>query len=492
MGDEVEVSGNTFALLGRLETMTHDEARREIRHLGGRALEGAAPTGTTSSFGARYVVVGQRPGVMLARARAAGWTCLDEQALRDALARGRAAQARAEVVLPAAEVIGELRACFDGPPTLRTWERLCAQLSAAEPERLDALVDYVAGHLARWPEPLDDGVAPDQARWRSHTWTSRKLPLDWLRALSRGEVAPQHRLAAWLDISQVYSAWTSGVLCKLLTPGALSGLRGLDLGVQRAPLPARFLSGVWRDGSLPALRALVLRPMTLEDALRLTAPAPGLPALRQIELASPNQHATSMPADGWNTMGEALFEAPWWSQIEGLVCSITHHRYGVSGAQSVYPSLADNARRLSALRGLTLCDGAQIEALCASSIFSQITHLKLCTLYSRTLDWPHRVIEALAQTPHRVKALDLSRMYLENVYESANPSRHPLQRAAHIALIEELIARDGHLRLRTLTIAAEALDPETVHGLDPARVQRIYDALDDAGVTLVPVARVPE
>lgn len=481
------IRGNTFAVLGRLRSMTQDEVWRRVLHLGGRVSADATLRATGR---AQYVVIGQRAGGWsVVQARGAGWLAITEQDLLDALARAEAEQEAAREVVPVSDAIGELRGLFDGQPAQEVWQQLCAQLDACDPERLGALIDYAEGHLsARWPEPLDDGVAPDPARWRARAWTSRALSDAWAQAIWRGEASEAHRLCGWYDMSAPYNKRSAAVLRKLLTSAALTGLRGLDLGRQRHALPVSFVKGLWASEAAVRLRSLTLRPWLIEHAELLARPITGLPALRQIELGSPEAHAGGHFEASCAPIHEALFEAPWWSQIEGLVCSVSRPEYAISRTASVYPALAHNLERLPALRGLTLCDGPEIDALIESGAFAQITHLKLCAPpLGAGRAWPEHVIEALGQQRHSVRALDLSRAFL---HDGGERVRELLQGARQRQLVEQLVASGAHEGLDTLTVAAEALAPEADAEDDARCIRRTRDALDGAGVRLVEVTRL--
>jgi DNA ligase (NAD+) len=76
----LRLSGKTFVLTGTLRSLTRDEAKDNIRALGGEISESVSKK-------TDYVVVGENPGSKATRAEALGVTILDEENLYKLLAQ---------------------------------------------------------------------------------------------------------------------------------------------------------------------------------------------------------------------------------------------------------------------------------------------------------------------------------------------------------------------------------------------------------------------
>ena len=70
-----KLNGKTFVITGTLESMSRDEAKKQIKSLGGKITESVSKK-------TDYVVVGEDPGSKYNKAQTLGITILDEKQLK--------------------------------------------------------------------------------------------------------------------------------------------------------------------------------------------------------------------------------------------------------------------------------------------------------------------------------------------------------------------------------------------------------------------------
>ena len=464
MSDDELFKGKTFVIIGRLETMTRDEAWLKIMQLGGYTSKTPRPSSDV------FVMGTSTSAAREAKARALNKKMLTEQEFLDAIARLEAERAEEREVLPVSDAIGEFRALFDGPPSPEVWARLCALLDACAPERLEDVVGYVEAQLARWPSGMDRAVAPILSIWHAQPGVGmlRVSGHGWQQALLRGESSPKYRLLRALDL-RGYSSINGTVATKITTNPSLSGLRYLDVGRGNDKLTQTFYKKLFVSEHLPALEQLTIRKLDAKIAAAIAAQPTTLTTLRRVELSYSEQYGNR---EMFEPIYGALFEAPWWSQIEGLAFSLTSSGYGIYEGQAVYAQIGRHLGRMTALRGLTLFDGYDLDALVNTGVFGQVSHVTIASRSLQTDGW-QAICEGLASAASSVRELDLSLMFQ---IPGREVSTAPELVCDHLSM---LIDAGGHEGLETLRLSRAQL------ALDTPQAIRQREQLAEAGVRLV-------
>lgn len=375
------------------------------------------------------------------------------------------------------EAVGELRSCFEGPPGAATWERVARTLADLEAPRVEELLPFVRERLSRWHDPLAEQVAPVPMAARGEcglpAWP-RGVPEAWRAQVLRGEPAPELALIEQLDLHSS-PPLPEAARVRILQNPALTGLRALDLGegASFGPDTCRALA---RSPHLSTVRHLALRLVSVEQAEALCQDdAPGLEGLRVVELGSSRG---APPPRSPDPCVVALFHAPWWSQVEGLLSARScFDSYGLS-AVSALEEVARHASRLTSLRGLALKDSAGLYRLDGEPIWGQLAHISLLSTMSA-----EHVLAALAtHPPDTTRALDLSLAGwgTRSVFSWVH------RRAQH-ELLTRWLQTPSLARVDTLIASAQALEPDTSDA-DAALGDRVREACAAANIALVEVS----
>lgn len=477
MSDDGDLfKGKTFVIVGRLETMTRDEAWLKIMQLGGYTSKTPRPSSDV------FVMGTSTSAAREAKARALNKKMLTEQEFLDAIARLETEHQETREVVPVSDAIGEFRALFDGPPTQEVWAQLCALLDSCAPERLEDVVGYVEAQLARWPAGMDRAVAPIPSMWLDALGQAGELRVSgygWQQALLRGESSPKYRLLRALDL-RGYPSINGTVASKITTNPSLSGLRALDVGRGNDKLTQTFYKKLFASEHLPALEQLTIRKLDARIAAAIAAQPTTLTTLRRVELSCPEQYGGHGVVE---SIYSALFEVPWWSQIEGLAFSLTSSGYLIDQGQFVYDLLGRHLGRMTALRGLTLHDGYALDALVNTCVLGQLSDVRL-TFTSNRDESMRALAEGLASEASSVRTLDLSLTYRV----PGHTYRTTLARVSK--LLAALLEAGVHERVETIVLpeALVVLDEAQLRDaaeLDLALVHRQRAQLAEAGVQVV-------
>lgn len=377
------------------------------------------------------------------------------------------------------EVIAQCRALFDMPPTAEVWRTLRDLLAACEPARQEDAVDYVAASCARWWDPTRDEVAPLPARMAGDVpgmWLCTPSNEDWL-ALAHGRYRPTQRLTRWLALDcAAHETLLEGVLGRAERPN-LPHLAHLSLLASEREEPPRLCGALAMHPCASRLRSLSMPVLPIPQSIAMGRPDHQLVSLRHVELLECSRMDDATLRDS----ADALFEARWWSQIEGLACGTLHPRPGGARTTSVYPSLEASLWRLPRLRGVLLSDSFGLETLCEGPLLRQVTQVRLHLRHD-----PRAVMAImgrLGEDPeHTVRELDLSLLSWDR-----------LQRAEHDAAQIEGIAcwlkAGAHARrLDALIVSARLLEPHH-SAAHPMLIAALRDAAHTSNIRLVAAPR---
>ncbi len=232
---EHTIEGRKFCITGKLEHYTRTTAQRAIMQAGGLIAKSVGPQ-------TDFLVVGQRAGSKLTKARTLGIPVIEEADLEAFLA-GAVVDVDEDIVVSGdasvRDLIGEARAALDGKPTSDTWNTIVGLVDSCAPDQLGALIDFLEPQIERWE------VTPG-AQWRPSKGTHlvEDAPTGWVNHIPKGEL----RVAPWRWIVEMINKhespkyrllhaihtngmrMTSTAAAAILERDQLTNLRRFDVG----------------------------------------------------------------------------------------------------------------------------------------------------------------------------------------------------------------------------------------------------------------------
>lgn len=393
---KIEFPRKTFVVIGRLKSMTKDEAWMRIENLGGWTSKTPRPSSD-------YIVVGQSPTEKKHnRAKEVGKPLLTEDEFLTALLAAEAVKKaeRGEVAMNDA-LIGFRKLVYD-QPTPTVWAKLTELLDQCPEEHLEMAVEYVEQHIGEWPNPAVGLHAPVLSQSDGFPKDVRRAPSAWVSELVQGQRSPKFRLVHRVDLSNMRIKST--VASRLTNHPDLINLRELDVG-ENNKLSMTFHKKLRLSEHLPALDTLVLRFMD-EKVVKALCGEHKLDALRYVALRYAENYGNT---EMYDALYGQLLEAPWWSQIEGLSCITTRGSSWVATHFSAWPALISRMKNLPMLRHLEVGDSHAAERLGEAGVFHKIERLTLYPYDAKVLG--SKVLGFLGANPdHTIRVLDLSRV----------------------------------------------------------------------------------
>ena len=460
---EITFQGKTFVVLGHLTTMTKREAWLKIQSLGG----GVSNTPRPSSD---YFIQGERVSAKRqARAEELGFPILSEQEFIDAVEAARAEAAEHEEHVDLGDAIASFRGLFDGTPSRAIWEKVTALLDECPPGQLADACQYVESYVSRWPDHRDRPSAPSMRGHQTYrhgppsddpTFDLRVATRPWLRELLEGMESPKFSLIRQIGLD--YMGLNGKTMTHLVQNPTLTRVRELDVGHEN-PITQSFYKKLRTSEHLPSLDTLTLTTMSEKHARALCGDHT-LGGLRWVRLSTPEK----LDVDTFTDAYGPLFEAGWWTGVEGLELSVSRRLWSHRPA-NVYGLLSAHAANLPALRHLVLGDTVGIEDLHGSPLLDQLTRL---TAFTSNSEGFVGLLRHLDENPgHSIRVLDLSRSnYAHRGDEASMENRRAyfaaLSAMKHLDVFDEIVLP----RSRRETDGLEELE----------RVAR------DTGVTLTP------
>ena len=467
---DITFADKKFMVLGRLPTLTRREAWLRVQVLGGHVED-------KLKKGADYFILGERVSAKrMTAAQAFGVPFLTEREFLDAVDAALAAsptEPPVEADLDAA--IATLRGIFDGPPRRDAWWTITELLDACHPAQLQDLCHYVAPHVAAWGAADRPAHAPlyeiPTSYYRLRYAPSsdpaddpRVATIPWVQQLSVGVVSPKFELLTSLSLNEFKP--DGDILTNLTRNPSLTRLRTLEVGFKNDATPA-FYEALRTSEHLPSLDTLSLHTMTLDHADALCGEHT-LDALRWVRLRHPEAYPER---DEVRAIYSRLFEAGWWSGVEGLDMGLSCYFGGVfthEGATHAYDALVERAENLPALEHLVLSDDLGLEHLFGSALLGRLERLSIATATEHALP----LLRHLDENPdHGVRVLDLSRTNYRGVDTMEN----------HRLLFGCLCEAENLERFDAIVLP-------TINGRDeePAELGRLESRAQDADVTLTP------
>ncbi len=181
------------------------------------------------------------------------------------------------------ELFGHVRSKLQEPASADLWYWLIKKIDACEPERLPALVDYIAGYTSKWSQAQMHGergfvlhekelradqkskeLANHRARGKGVIEEIRVLPLRWFAKLFRGEDSRKFHLVHALDLTESHA--NAQELVNALTHINLDHVHTLMLS-QHTPTPRPVIKALLDARYLPQLERLSLG-LTSESTAR--------------------------------------------------------------------------------------------------------------------------------------------------------------------------------------------------------------------------------
>lgn len=444
---KIEFHKKTFVLLGRLESMDKHQAWNKIQALGGY-------TSNTPRPSSDYIVLGPRPGKKLALVEQLNKPTLTEAQFLAAIAAAESGREAGQEDMPLNDAVGELRDLLYDQPSAELWGQIQALLDACAPAQQALAVDYVRAHVAHWPDALEQPGAPHPLPWEGPPSELRTFSVAWRGLALEGQRAPKLTLGRHMSLHQM-RLHTDQALALTRHPD-LDHLRSLDLGAGNS-FSDEFFQGLLQSEHLPRLGSLTLHFLLPSHARALCGPHK-LTALRQVTVAP---LATQSYQGAAPEVYDALMEAQWWEQIEGLACCASGSYGRPHYTRSLYAALARQAHRLKKLRHMVLEDTNQLEPLLDSGLLCQLERLSLSVSQE---EHAQRVIDHLAQQGDalRLGTLDLSRVAFLGYWRRPKKYAKPPQKAA----AERLLERGPWASLRHLIVDRALLGARLCKKLD--------------------------
>ncbi len=398
---EVSFERKTFVVLGHLTTMTKREAWLKIQSLGGY-------TSNTPRPSSNYFIQGERvPAARQARAEELGFPILSEQEFIDAVEAARAEAAATEEHVELGDAIASFRGLFDGTPSRAIWKKVIELLDECPPEQLPDACQYVESYVSRWPDHRDSPSAPSMRGQQTYrhdppsddpTFDLRVAMRTWLRELLEGMESPKFSLIRQIGLDDMNL--NGKTMTHLVRNPTLTRVRELDVGHGNS-ITQSFYKALRTSEHLLSLDTLTLTTMSEKHAKALYGDHT-LSGLRWVRLATPEKLAVDAFTDAY----APLFEAGWWSGVEGLDLSVSRRLWGLRAA-SLYGLISEHASNLPALRHLILGDTTGIEDLYGSPLLDQLTRL---TVFTSNSEGFVGLLQHLDENPdHSIRVLDLSR-----------------------------------------------------------------------------------
>ncbi len=462
---EVTFEGKTFVVLGHLSTITKREAWIKVIDLGGQVSNTPRPSSD-------YFIQGERVSAKRqARAEELGYPILSEREFLDAVRDAQAEEDGAREHVQLGDAIASFRGLFDGPASLRTWEKVTELLDGCPEEQLEDACTYVESHVSRWPDHRSSPSAPSMCLTEHAFYNSqpddplgdvRVALKPWLNDLLQGATSPKFELARRVQCNGLGLNGT--ILTHLVENPTLVNLRELDVG-QANNATQTFYKKLRTSRHLPSLDTLTLRTMSVKHAGALCGEHT-LDTLRWVTLGYPGDGYTTSELDA---IYSRLFEATWWTQIEGLNLQLSRMRSGIVSGIDAYGALSSAAGNLPSLRHLVLGDAGGVEKLFDSPLLTQLDRLSFHTCrHPAGIELLRHLDE---HSGHSIQVIDLSRSAFHS---------YALDRYAHHgkrAYIECL------LDLKNLDVYDEIVLPggerDEIEGALESRAK-------DAGVVLTP------
>lgn len=362
---EIDFASKTFVVIGKLKSMTKDEAWMRISQAGGWTSKTPRPSSD-------YIIVGNKPtDAKLKRAKEVGKPLLTEEQFLAALkaVEEEREDAREEVEL--VDVLPDLRGLLAEPHSDTTWGRLTELLDKCDLSQLDAAVDYAEQHIQTWESPAVGAHAPYCSLHPDVPHDVRTAPYQWLTEILKGESSPKFRLIHRIDLGGRNTNGT--VAARVLDHPDLTQLQELHLGPGNK-LSIKFHKQLLQAPNMAQVHTLSFRNMNEKIAAALCGDHK-LQALRYVHLLGPEIYTEQ---EEYEAMYAALLEADWWSQIEGICCGISHGNKTFWQAHMYGPLVkAFEEEKLPALKHLALTDAYGLERLDGAAILDQIERLSL-------------------------------------------------------------------------------------------------------------------
>ena len=311
---KIALEGTTFCVAGTFDKYENTRGIEELLRKGGAEV--------MKSMGLKVeaLVYGSGYTTKLAAAEGRGLPVLREADL-DALLLGGAVEVDFE--LPTVEggaasideLLGEVRGVLAQAPSPALWGRIVELVNQCELDQAGPLVDYVDGHIERWPERAQ----------------SRCLaPRAWTLAMLQGQDTPAYGLVRCVDLSGMHVNTTA--FKKLLGCAHLTRLTSLGLSTHD-PLTKTAYKALARNPRFQAIEELALDGFEAEHVAELDAHAPGS-GLRRLRC-----HEWSMWVERSDRFA-ALFGLRVCARVDTLALRV----YSGSKAGEIFAELADDSK----------------------------------------------------------------------------------------------------------------------------------------------------
>ncbi len=208
----VKIKGARFTIMGRFKTLKNPQIKDAITRAGGIIT-------TALSSKTDYLLAGQPRSNKYDQAKLLGTPMLYEEDLV-ALLAGEVVEVEdvgAAGDRSADDLLGEVRAVMQGPPSIQMWEALVELLDACNAEDVGVLTRYIDDYVSRW------GVIRE----------FRSAPKHWVAEMIRGIDAPKYRIVRALDLMS--AKITSTAVIEALGHPALEHLTSLVLPWELSP-----------------------------------------------------------------------------------------------------------------------------------------------------------------------------------------------------------------------------------------------------------------
>ncbi len=327
------------------------------------------------------------------------------------------------------DALTRLRGMAHEEPSYQVWQKTCKLLDQCSDEDLPMALDYIEGHLDRWPEvyAMEWG-----ARVQQHQW--RHLPAAWRRDMLAGRDNPRLRLVRIINLNST-RAPASAEPQALLGAKSLNRARMIDLGRNRPS--AELLRALRSAKHLASLTHFYMGDMTLTEAACAALAGPATWSATHLSLRSANIES--------NGLAVAL-GGECWTHLRELNLHQQRQR-NACPAQA----LAD-ARHIAHLETLLL-DYNEISATGLKALMStdQLANLRELNLYGCRLGPAH--IDALTEAHHLTH---LRRLKLGELTTATQ--MNDLMNAAHLEGLQTL-SFDARNNNGVTALAASSLRP---------------------------------
>jgi len=365
---QLTLQGLTILVSGSIPGMSRILAMQAISAGGGIVCKNISAKVDVVVFGAR---AGQNK---IDKARAMGLTEIDADQFLELVREGTLTlEDEAEPDERVSDVIGDVRALFDGHHDTSTWARLTDLLDRCAPEALDELVAYAEGYVSRWEV---DSTRRWLASRQSHALAAdrilggdmRMAPVSWVQELMQEQHSPKHALVRALSLDDTRANTT--MASKIFGSPHLSGLQVLDTS-RMLKLSKTFFRKLGAAEHMSELHTLFVYP---REGVGELAKATTLTRVRHLHIRATaySRYSESQPAV------DTIFAADWMSQIETLESARSWSTHWVTG-NSIFSALAANADRFTSLKRLITSDTNDIADAFDAGIPERLEELVLAT-----------------------------------------------------------------------------------------------------------------